>query len=273
MKDQNEEQYVKALESFEKSVRGAVELHAKIRHLSLQGVSPTARLMFARICLMSTSILRLSPRTKNKRETWDFTSIAILARSLFEAIMFFRYFCEPSEADEWVARMMLLHLHDRCERIRLFTDLGKPDDVRGFTGEAEELREVLLTNGFFRRLDLLERKRLLNGYNAAFMTLRQMGDKYAPAENTWAIYQLLSSYAHSYPVGFMRNDSDRRDGLPNKKDKTYIPGVLSWLATLLDSATKAFLQIPAGVSTEGMDTKSSSTSQPQGSVGPRRSGD
>ena len=104
MKAQYKEQYTKGLESFQRSVRNALEFHAKVRNLPLQGVSPTARLMFARIFFISTSILRLCPKNENERTIWDFTSIAILAGSLFEAVMFFRYFCEPGDADEWVAR-------------------------------------------------------------------------------------------------------------------------------------------------------------------------
>lgn len=128
--------------------------------------------------------------------------------------------------------------------------MKKPKDVSGFTSEAAELRELLRKNEFFRRIDEPRQKSLLNGYNAGFMTLRQMGDKYSPTEETWGTYEFLSSYAHSYPVGFMRNDEHRRDGLPNKKDKLYIPGLLSWLVTLLDNATNAFLQIPSGLRTE-----------------------
>lgn len=184
MKDQYEEQYTKGLESFQKSVRNALEFHAKVRNLPLQGVSPTARLMFARIFFISASILRLCPKIENEQGIWDFTSIAILARSLFEAVMFFRYFCEPGDADEWVARMMLMQLHDRCERVRLFTEMSKSEDVIGFTGEAEELRRLLRKSGFFQKLDAPKQKSLLNGYNAAFITLREMGDRYAPSEDT-----------------------------------------------------------------------------------------
>jgi hypothetical protein len=250
---------MKSLESFQRSVRNALDFHARVRSLPLQGVSPTARLMFARIFFMSASILRLCPKIDTEKGIWDFTSIGILARSLFEAVMFFRYFCEPGDADEWVARMMLMHLHDRCERVRLFTEMGKLEDVTGFTDEAEELRKLLRRNGFFQKLDQPKQKLLLNGYNAAFITLRQMGEKYATTEHTWAFYQLLSSYAHSHPIGYMRNNSDRRDGLPNETDKVYIPGLLSWLATLLEDATEAFQQIPAGVSAEDENTNCGST--------------
>jgi uncharacterized protein DUF5677 len=253
MVDEHQSQYVKGLEAYKKSVGKALGFHARIRNLPLQGVSPTARLMFARIFFMSASILRLCPKVGEEKGIWDFTSIAILARSLFEAIMFFRYFCEPADADEWVARMMLMHLHDRCERVRLFTEMGKTEDVIGFTGEAEELRRLLRKNGFFQKLDEPKQKMLLNGYNPAFINLRTMGDKYSTSEHTWATYQFLSNYAHSHPVGFMRNSDERRDGLPNEPDKMYIPGVLYWLSTLLDEATKAFRRIPAGIATERFD--------------------
>jgi len=158
VKDQIEVEYKKSLETFQKSVRDALEFHAKVRTLPLQGVSPTARLMFARLFFISASILRLCPKIESEREIWDFTSIAILARSLFEAIMFFRYFCEPCDADEWVARMMLMHLHDRCERIRLFTEMGKTEDVIGFTGEADELRRLLGRVHTIRRVSTMRAK-------------------------------------------------------------------------------------------------------------------
>lgn len=250
MTDQHKEQYTEALGTFQKSVRIALEVHAKARNLPLQGVTPTARLMFARIFFISASILRLCPKIENEHDIWDFTSIAILARSLFESVMFFRYFCEPGDADEWVARLMLMHLHDRCERVRLFAEMGRPEDVKGFAGETEELRRLLQNNGFFQTLGERTQKSLLNGYNPALITLREMGDKYAPSEHTWVFYQLLSSYVHSHPVGFMRNSEERRDGLANDTDKMYIPGVLSWLATLLDGATIAFRHVPAGPAPE-----------------------
>ena len=258
MTDQHKEQYTEALGSFQKSVRVALEVHAKVRNLPLQGVSPAARLMFARIFFISANILRLCPNIENEDDIWDFTSIAILARSLFESVMFFRYFCEPGDADEWIARMILMHLHDRSERARLFAVLGRSEDVKGFTGEAEELRRLLQNNGFFQRPGERTQKLLLNGYNPALITLREMGDKYARSEETWVFYQLLSSYAHSHPIGFMRNSEERRDGLPNDTDKMYIPGVLSWLATLLDGATVAFQQIPAGLCVEDFPAPSGS---------------
>ncbi len=74
-----------------------------------------------------------------------------------------------------------------------------------------------------------------------------MTDKYATEEGTWAIYQMLSNYTHSYPISFMRNDDRRRDGLSNETDKMYIPGVLRWLASLIDGAIKGYNEMPSHV--------------------------
>jgi hypothetical protein len=243
-------EYNKGLDAFRKSVFQALELHANARHAPLQGIAPSARLIFARICFLGVSISRLCPKIENEQDIWDFTSIGLLARSLFESIMFFNYFCEAGGPDELMAKMIIMSLHDRCERVRLFTALKKPEDVAEFTKEVESLRDLLRQNSFFGGLEVKRQKELLNGYSASILTLRQMGDKYSPDESTWTIYQFLSGYAHSFPLSFMRNNDSRRDGLQNDTDKMYIPGVLTWLASLLDSATKSYMGIPSGIMDE-----------------------
>jgi hypothetical protein len=203
--------------------------------------------MFARITFLAGSISRLCPKVEEEDSIWDFTSIALLARSLFESILFFRYFTAPANPEEWVARMLMLHLHDRCERIRLFEKQKRTEDVAGFEGEALELKEILRNNLFFQSLEVKRQKEILNGSRASILTLSEMGDRYAPDNDTWTIHQLLSHYAHSHPVSFMRNDDHRRDGLANDTDKMYIPGVLVWLTSSLEGAIEAYGQIPSGL--------------------------
>jgi hypothetical protein len=144
----------------------------------------------ARICFQGGSISRLCPKIEDEHDIWDFTSISVLVRSLFESIMFFEYFCDSTEPDEWLTKMLLMHFHHRCERVRLFTELKKPEDVAGFSGEAEVLRGQLCENAFFGRLEVSRQKELLNGYNPAILTLRQTADKYSPEEGSMTIFQI-----------------------------------------------------------------------------------
>lgn len=237
-------EYPKAVRAFRGSLRAAIEFHAKMRNAPLEGIGPTVRLMFARIMLVAGSISRLIPDIE-RESLWDFTSIALLARGLFESVLFFRYFTAPAGPDEWFVRMLVLNLHDRCERIRMFQRLQKPEDVAGFEGEAAEIRDILRQNEFFQGLDQQRQADLLNGSRASLLKLNEMGERYAPGEETWIVFQLLSHYTHGHPMSFMRNDDERRDGLPNDKDKTYIAGVLTWLASALEGATNAYGEIPA----------------------------
>jgi hypothetical protein len=240
-------EYSEALRLFRKSVVAAIQLHARVRNLPLQGVAPTARLMFARITFLACSISKLCPEVEDGRSIWDFTSIALLARSLFESILLFRYFAAPADPDEWMARMLVLHLHDRCERIRLFEKLKRTEDVTGFQGEVLNLKEFLRDNPFIQSLEVKRQKEILNGSRASILSLSEMGDRYAPDNDTWTIHQFLSHYAHSHPVSFMRNDDQRRDGLANDIDKMYIPGVLRWLASSIEGAIEAYGHIPSGL--------------------------
>jgi hypothetical protein len=243
-------EYDEALLEFRKSVRKTIELHSKVRHLPLQGIALTACLMFARIMLIAGSISRLCPSINDDKSLWDFTSIAILLRALFEAILFFRYFIAPTNPDEWIARLMVLHLHDRCERVRLFEKLKSDKDIDGLQGEARELKKILSRNPFFQTLKVKCQKELLNGSRASILTLSEMGERYSPDNDTWPIYQFLSQYTHSHPVSFMRNDDKRRDGLANDMDKMYLPDLLRWLTKSIELAIEDYCHMPSGLSDE-----------------------
>ena len=146
-----------------------------------------------------------------------------------------------------MARMLVLHLHDRCERIRLFEKLKLAKDATGFQGEALKLKELLRNDPFFQSFEVKRQKEILNGSRASILTLSEMEDRYASDNDTWTIYQFLSHYAHSHPVSFMRNDDRRRDGLPNDTDKMYITGILRWIASSIEGAIEAYRQIPSGL--------------------------
>ena len=238
--------YASALRDYRKTVAAVIELHAKSRHLPMQGVAHLSRLMFARLMLLSGNLLRLCPDAENEG-LWDFSSIALLSRSLFEAILFFRYFIDDTGLEEMRARLHVLHLYDNNERVRLFKKLGKNDEAARFQEAVQHYRELLKGNLFFEGLDVKRQKELLNASRASLFTLSEMSDKYANDESTWVIHQLLSHYTHSHPLSFIRNDESRRDGMANRLDWMYIPGILRWLIQLLENAAKGYGALRIGL--------------------------
>ena len=258
MDEQAQPDYAATLAAFRGVVLEAVQLHSGVRSLRLQGVAPRACLMFARLMLISCSLLRLCPESIEAELLWDFTSIALLARSLFEAVLFFRYFVEPSSASEWVARMIVIDLHDRAERVRLFKRLQKGEDVKGFEAEVEVLRDVIRKNEFFKTLDLRRQSEILNCSRASILTLSEMVERFSPEPETWAVFQFLSHYTHSHPVSFLRNDERRRDGLSNEVDGMYLPLLLERITPALSGAIMAYARVPSGVCKHGSDRASAS---------------
>src|SRR5581483_5643623 len=109
--DELKKWYATSLKEYRAAFYAALELHAKSRHLPLQGAAEISRLMFARIMLLSGNISKLCP-DPDKEGLWDFTSIALLARSLFESLLFFRYFIEQATQFEMLVRVHLLYLYD-----------------------------------------------------------------------------------------------------------------------------------------------------------------
>jgi hypothetical protein len=238
--------YANALRDYRKTITAVIELHAKSRHLPMQGVTHLTRLMFARLMLLGGNLSRLCPDAESDA-LWDFSSIALLSRSLFEAILFFRYFIDETGLEEMLARVHVLHLYDNSERVRLFKKLGKDDEAAKFQGAVQYYRDLLKMNPFFKGLEINRQKELLNASRASLLNLSEMSEKYANDESTWVIHQLLSHYAHSHPLSFIRNDENRRDGLANRLDWMYIPGILRWLISLLEDAAKAYGQVRIGL--------------------------
>jgi hypothetical protein len=238
--------YANALRDYRKTIAAVIELHAKSRHLPMKGVAHLSRLMFARLMLLGGNLSRLCPDAESEG-LWDFSSIALLSRSLFEAILFFRYFIDETGLEEMRARVHVLHLYDNNERVRLFKKLGKNDEAAKFQGAVQHYRDILKGNPFFEGLEVKRQKELLNASRASLLTLSEMSDKYANDESTWVIHQLLSHYTHSHPLSFIRNDESRRDGLANRLDWMYIPGILRWLISLLENAAKAYGDLRIGL--------------------------
>lgn len=230
--EQMNEHYRTAVKEYREA--GARALAASIRFQRIHGGERIywASVIFLRIVLMSNSISRLLPDIDipDKNRWWDYASVACLLRTMFESLLFYRYFIEPSEEYEWLAKLNLMQLNDCTERIRLFKEtaaLGK---------EAEErLIQKLESNPFFRSLEPKLQKTLLHGYRPSTLTMREIGTKFGLDEQVWSMYQLLSSYTHSFPMSFYRTYEHGRFGLENTIDKAYFTTGLVWITPILES--------------------------------------
>jgi hypothetical protein len=205
-----------------------------------------ASVLFIKLCTTSVSILWLCPQSQLNQDGthWDFASIATLARNLFEcALQFFYFAIEPISDEEWKARLTVMQLHDCMERSRMFQAFDpNHSDLTGFAKQAEELREILQKNTYFRALPEKLQKNLLKGVRSSILTQDEILTKMGQTTTTIrGYYRFLSSQSHPFPLGFYRTgEHNRGRGEDNRVDKGYIAHALEFCADTLKRSTDDF---------------------------------
>lgn len=212
-----------------------------------------ASVLFTRVCSFSISILYLCPGSKLSRDYthWDFGAIASLSRNVFEcALNFFYLGVEAITDEEWLARLRVMELHDCMTRFRMFRDFdANHKSLKGFEGQASELRTILQQNGFFLSLPDRQRKMLLKGKQASILKkdeiLQRMGETWP---GTRGYYRFLSSHIHSFPLSFSRMaEHGRGTGDENEVDKKYISVALEFCTKTLKRCTDDMRKIFADI--------------------------
>ena len=208
--------------------------------------SPTAShfyasVLFTTMITRAVSLLNLAPHSGwalKKIESWDYSSMTGIARTILELRATFHYLCvDKCSEDEWNCRWNIFNLHDCMSRIRMFIAQGVEQQVEGLNLQAEELREKLRSNPFFQALDVKRHKKLLHGQTAYLFPLETMMAKSGMSVETFRwIYVLFSTHVHALPMSFYRIGGDfpeRGRGLPSFAEEGYSSLCLSLAASML----------------------------------------
>jgi hypothetical protein len=246
----SDEDYFRSVGSFYSSLADATALSRAAAARQAGERRHWASVLFTRLCNTACSVIVMCPRNPFNhpdRDHWDMSAIASLTRNLVECAFALNYlaFDEVGD-DEWFTRLNLMQLHDCVTRFKMFSDLT-PDDpeIRGFEGQAEELRNRLLTRKHFASLPEKQQKRFLTGDHAWLLTQDEILARMGQGENKRnfrGMWRYLSTHAHTYPVAFYRMaEQGTGRGLENNKEKGMITLVLlPYGEDVLRDATKRF---------------------------------
>jgi hypothetical protein len=212
-----------------------------------------ASLLFTALVTRGVSLANLvphSPWATKLIEHWDYASVAGIVRTMLELRIAFYYLCtDECGRDEWECRWNVFNLHDCSSRRRMFEAMPRGgDEVAGFELQAEELRDRLRANEYFRSLPAKAQNKLLHGQTAYTQSLEDIGVRAGVDRNVFRwLYVLLSSHVHGLPMSFYRmgtGESERGRGLPSPVEEGYTSLCLSFAITLLvrsrDEVTKMF---------------------------------
>ena len=159
--------------------------------------------IFNKFCL---HLLSAELIVKNWDEKYvDISSLAAIARMIVEAHNGVKYFLDRRiSADESEFRLWLYCLHHQSEMVRIFDKFSFDGDhsiAASFRLSRRTSKDCLSKTDLFKNLPGSEQKNLMKGHKAFYR-----GDKH-PASPPFdqsiekAIFRLLSSYIHSFPIG------------------------------------------------------------------------
>lgn len=247
--------YTQSLNVLDNVVRDCI--HVSKMHAGVP--SPTGRhfyasVLFTALISRSVSLLILAPHTpwaSKLVEHWDYSSAAIIVRTMIEIRAAFHYLCvDECTEDEWQCRWNLLNLHDCVSRVRLFAESPHPDaeQLAALRIQADELRERLKSNQHFK--SLRNQKHLLNGQTAYLYPIEDLIGKANFDKATYRYLNILfSSSVHGLPMSYYRMaEQERGRGLPSPVERGYTSICLSLASVLLtgtrDDLKELFKDVP-----------------------------
>ncbi len=223
-----------------------------------------ACILFVRYCATAVSLLKILPSSQEERSAnsekanpldnhWDYTAVAVLARTLFENQLTLFYLCfDPVSDDEWLSRINLMQLHDHHTRRKVFADLTPDDPVWTDNHEIpDDLDGKLRSRAYFQSLDLKRQREFLKGDKVSFLSheeiLERMGCEDIRLQ--MGMWRWWSAYVHSFPMSYYRMaDQKRGTGVENRVDKGYISGTIELVTKMTIDASsrmrKLFPEVP-----------------------------
>ncbi|MCP1483369.1 hypothetical protein J2Y88_005680 [Pseudomonas chlororaphis] len=219
--------------------------------------------IFKKLCSHSVALICAVPRSrwvKSEFENWDFACAAGQSRAIIEGFLLFLYLSQtPSCNAEWTAKLLVLYVNDCTRRAKMMANVKAVDAAEDWMRQAEELKDRLKLNPWFLNLDGKTQKRCLAGDHLMISSRDEILELagWEKAE-FYAIWDLLSQYAHVLPMSFTRMEPDGRgSGAANEADADYLTATIAWCADTLHAATN---RMTAGFpSTEtvrqGLDSK------------------
>lgn len=180
-------------------------------------------ILFVGVVLRARSLLRLLPGSslhpRDRESTFDFGSIAGVARSLMEACyVLYNLAIEDIPDIEREARFLVAKLHATIERRTMFRRLGDGGSRhdRELTKQIESLRTDLSENAFIGALDETIQQKYSQGKMPLLGSMQEISALYlGDLDFARFLYKWLSNYTHQQPFAFFATSMDRGRGLEN----------------------------------------------------------
>jgi hypothetical protein len=194
-----------AEDTFEYVIKFAMEVSLLIGGKPTSLPHSYASFMLYRICTVAGSVTEIYRR--HEREpltTLDYSSIAVLCRTIVDASVMYWYLTETVNDDEWAFRLAVLNVHDAASRVRLFKGLNS-EEADNQRANLDALKIKLSTLALFTSRSEEEKAKLLSGQTMYVNGMRSLlKDMNIGKIYFDGLYNYLSAHVHLTPLSYFR---------------------------------------------------------------------
>jgi hypothetical protein len=204
--------------------------------------------IFTRMVVIAYTFFRLlpvNPITCDKKEHWDWPSVAALARNFLEAYLNFFYIgVEDVTKDEIAFRMKAMWFHLNSEKYRIYKNGPTKLDLAEFEKNLPIEKRQIQEHTFFQQLNKEQQQRVLSATSPTYMTKYQLMARLPfPSKELMWMYRHYSNEVHSTAFAFNSQSNERGRGDENLAERAYMI-FTSWLVRkYLSSAIMSMAKI------------------------------
>ena len=208
--------YLESVKDFEDLFKFAIKLSKDTHGREVDTRrKEVASFIFTKICLHCASILRILPKssfsqTKNEFEVWDYTSLAVLTRSVIDAYYVFYYLCSDEiTVDEREFRFLVWDYHSENRRLKQLKLIGSEHkDLPDIEKNVLKLKDKVKAHKNLSVLEKNFRKGIVRGEIPFILTNLDIAKSAGINEQYHkASYMYLSSYIHTFPFAISQTSA------------------------------------------------------------------
>lgn len=195
--------------------------------------------IYTRLVLGAMTIGAILPANQvNHINLWDYSSVAVLARSLIEATHRYLYLIDPGVSQEEADFRRQLHFYRiNCEKYRLYSEKKDHEVLKEFEEKLPIAKAKLMESSVYAGLDKHLAKKVRSGKADMHLTDAEVAKRNGLiSEHFEFYYRLLSIQAHGSPMATTSQSNTRGRGFENEAESFYLSLALKLLSRYLSKA-------------------------------------
>jgi len=223
--DSNQLKYSDELRLYEELVPQLVQVSDSSGGIDTTTIGIEGTKIYTRLVLSAMTIGAILPNNSvNRSGLWDFPSVAILARSVIEAVHRYLYLIDPGiSVEEKTFRRKLHFYRINCEKYRLFSEKDDAEILKEFEDKLPLAKAKIMESPIYLGLTKNVAKKVRSGNTDMHLLDAEVSRANDLInEHFGFFYRLLSNHSHGSPFATTSQSNTRGRGTKNDAESFYL---------------------------------------------------